>query len=660
MSRLIISVGLLALAMPAFAADKQRITAAIKKGGEYLKQAHAPKQGYDGGSHHAGTAALAGLGMLEAGIPTNDISVQNVTNYIRSAALSQTETYHTALCILYLDRLGDPADVPVIQMLGVRLYGGMTPNGGWTYHCWEQVPQDEVIRLQQILQKDVGAAKPAPRKPNTESGKDDGFLKPADTNKLDSKLHPEVAKTFAAVKQVISARGRGGAGGVQGDDNSNTQFGLIGLWIASRHGLPAKDAFALIEARYLQSQNRADGGWSYNSGSGGPSTVAMTCAGLLGLAVGNASRAPKAVVEPADKDKKSEDPNDPFFNPKTADGEKAEPAVRPKASAQSPAATAGLKAVAAFLAAQQRGARNASSLQQFIGAGNSLYMLWSIERMAVAYNLDTIGGIDWYDWGSDVILSMQQSSGAFNDGSYGEDVNTAFAILFLAKANFTKDLSAKTKGRDPGVVELRGGGASAAPLQAPPSANAGKNRSAATAEAFQDPRMKGGFSLPKLEQPTEAGEAEKVAKGITGATSDADFTAKVNEARDTKGAKWTKGLVLASARLDGDRRIKAREALADRLTRMTPKTLRDMLRDSEAELRRAACLACAMRDEVQFIPDLIERITDPSDLVVRAARAGLVSFANTDFGPKTANDEDAKVRAANAWNGWYETKYGKK
>jgi hypothetical protein len=648
---------LVALAVPASAADQKTIDAAVKKAGAYLKSAHAPRAGYDGGQYKAGTAALAGLGMLQAGLKADDESVRNVTNFLREVSLAQTDTYHTALCVLYFDRLGDAADIPLIQMLGLRLYAGMTSAGGWTYKTWEEIPAAEVSRLQQVLRVKESTGKPAATKTDKTTGKDDGFLKPAEgAERAAVRLHTEVAKTLRAVQDVLRARGRAFTG-TSGGDNSNTQFGIIGLWVASRYGLPAKDAFALIEGRFLSTQAQ-DGGWSYSPEGralpGGGSTVAMTCAGLLGLAVSRVAREERK-LSATQSDPPAGTADDPFFNPTKGDGDKAAPLVAPQkpSGVVDKSIEAALRAVGSSFGGGRSGAG-------FAGGGNLLYTWWSIERVAVAYSLDTIGGINWYDLGVEQILPMQGASGSFNDQSYGEDVATAFAILFLTKANFTKDLSSKNKGKDPGKSELRGGGGGAAPLSTASGAKPKGGRGGAEADPPADPRPAGGFSLPTVSQPTEEGEADKIAKSLTAAANDTDFAAKLREARDTKGAKWTKGLVLAAARLDGDKRVKAREALAERLVRMTARTLREMMRDPESELRRAACLAAAMKDEKEFIADLIDRITDPSDFVVRAARAGLVSFAGTDYGPKPGADDAAKVKAATAWTKWHDGQTTKK
>lgn len=641
----VLAVGVVAVgAQSAPAADQKAINEAIKKGGEFLRQMYTNgiPANVGGAAYGLGATALSGLGMLEAGIKPDDPAVKNVAQAVRNNCLAETGTYHIALSILFLDRLGDRGDVPIIQMLGVRLYAGMNAAGGWTYNCWSNTQGADT--LLKSLQNNELTTKPSPPK----GQKDDGFMKP-ETGLKTGALHPEVSKVLTEVQQAIKSTGRSGRFGDAGDDNSNTQFGIVGLWVASRHGVPARDAFTLLETRFVQTQGR-DGGWAYTSvGVGGQSTVAMTCAGLLGLAVGRTAR---DTVEK--KPKKDLPEDDPFFNPKKSDGQKADKMEQPRADEgpRDRAAEAGLKVLAAFLSSQPAN----GSLQNYVGAGNSLYTLWSLERVGVAYGLDKLGGVDWYDWGSTRILAMQRPDGSFSDASYQPEINTSFALLFLAKSNFTKELGHK-KTADPGKGELRGGGA--APLHAPaprePKKQGGPPQGA-------DPDLPtGGFSLPKAVEPTEAGEAEKVSKALL-AANDAEWPTRLTEARDTKGAKWTRGLVLAIAKMDGDKRHQAREALAERLVRMTPRSLREMMKDQEIELRRAACLACGMRDERAFAPALIERLTDPSDYVVRAARASLRGLSNNtaDFGPVNSADEDAKIKAASQWSGYFDQQGGKK
>ena len=65
-------------------------------------------------------------------------------------------------------------------------------------------------------------------------------------------------------------------------DNSNTQFALLGLWAAGRHGYDSDEALESIDRHFRSSQLR-DGRWGYRLGM--PGTDSMTCAGLMGLAI---------------------------------------------------------------------------------------------------------------------------------------------------------------------------------------------------------------------------------------------------------------------------------------------------------------------------------------------------------------------------------------
>jgi hypothetical protein len=658
---------------PAPAADTAKVNAAIAKGAEFLKREHAPNPGYRGGQHGQGSAALAGLAMLEAKVKPDDPAVQNVARFVRYGALAETQTYHTALAVLFLDRLGDPADVPLIQFLGVRLYAGMNSTGGWTYQCGAALAPDEEARLRTALQQAalVGRSRPKSEKPKNADGfpevRGGGAGKSADPDAPPARLHPEVGRYYVAVRQAIRAAGRPNTPG----DNSNTQFGLIGLWVAARHGVPADDAFALIEARFLTSQNPSDGGWSYTStgaGVAGASTASMTCAGLLGLAVG-AARGNVGGSRTAPKPPEGA-PNDPFDNPPggKGDGRKGAPDGGPKPivpADRKKAIEAGLKAVGSVIRRTGGGApappnqpgiafpgaAGGGALAGFVGLGNEYYLLWSVERVAMAYGLDTIGDCDWYDWGCGHLLPAQRPDGSWDGGSYGADVNTSFALLFLSRSNFVRDLSRKITGKvnDPGKAELRGT-KDRPPLFAPPVQ--GGSPGPGGTPAAPPPPPEPPESTPAL--PNVKPSGDPLADALVAATG-AAFDAKLKEARDSKGSDYTAALVHAIPKLDGDRQKQARDALADRLTRMTAATLRRMLKDHDAELRRAACLACAMKDDRQHVPDLIERITDESDLVVRAARAGLKSLTEKDFGPPPGADAAAKAKAQADWKKWYET-----
>lgn len=590
---------------PAPAADGDKITAAIRKGADYLKKNAMPKAGaVDLDGYFPAETAVLGWALLEAGEKPDDPVLQGVAKYVRENALVAKKTYVIVTAIVFLDRLGDPRDVPLIQVLGVRLYAGLNVAGGWTYAACEDIPPAEGGRLAGVLYQ--GAATKPP------------------------KVHAEAARQLAAVRTAIATRGRRGVG----DDNSNTQFGLIGLWVASRNGLPVDDAFPLIETRFFRTQNRSDAGWGYTLNAGEKSTTAMTCAGLLGLTAGAAKRA-----APKPTDPKTDPADDAFFNPKKPDGDK--PAA-PNGTREG-AIKAALQSLGGVLNSTKPGA-----LENIVSHGNQFYVLWSIERVGVALNLDTIGDIDWYTWGADTLLPAQTENGSWKQERYSAQVNTSLALLFLCKANVFRDVSGKVKVKDPGIKELRGGSnpVFVAPKQDPPPPP--------TVRPGTEPVVTvpgGGLTLPPV---ADHPDADKLATALVSA-GDADWATVLAGERDAKGVQHTAAIVRAIGKVDGARKKEARDALAERLTRMTAATLRRLLADPDPEVRRAASLACAMKDEKSHVPDLIDRITDPSDAVVRAARAGLKSLTGKDYGPDPGASDEKKVEAASDWRAWFES-----
>ena len=48
---------------------------------------------------------------------------------------------------------------------------------------------------------------------------------------------------------------------------------------------------------------------------------------------------------------------------------------------------------------------------------------------------------------------------------------------------------------------------------------------------------------------------------------------------------------------------------------MSAETLRAMLKSDDVEVRRAATLACGMKDDKAHVPDLIDRLADDEEIV---------------------------------------------
>ena len=322
--------------------------------------------------HGIGPTCLAGLALLEAGRPVNDPSVVTITERVRSAAYSQNRTYQTSLCLMYLDRLGDENDVPLIQALACRLLVGQNGNGGWGYVLCAPPAGNDVQQL-----KAIKADQPA------------------------GKMHPVIEQYGQA---LFAARN---AGALVSDDNSNAQFAVIAVWIARKHGVNVEACLALVEQRDLQTQNPRTGGWGYSGGPGGHSTPAMHCAGLIGLSTGVARREERKlkadlpkVVEPKKEDPALRKlPDDPFFRPPpkaaaTPDPKKQAPAKG--LDARDRAVQFGLAGLGAILADSERAGRGTLYLGNDGHGQHDLYFYWSLERVGVIYGINRIGGVDWY------------------------------------------------------------------------------------------------------------------------------------------------------------------------------------------------------------------------------------------------------------------------
>src|SRR5262249_25707980 len=116
--------------------------------------------------YETGAAALAGLTLLECGIPADDRGIQQAAAAVRKASSGMNVTYPLALAILFFDRLGDPDDVPLIQALSVRLLAGQRLAGGWTYDCPLVGGDAEVQRVMGIANQRSDLVRIGPRSPS--------------------------------------------------------------------------------------------------------------------------------------------------------------------------------------------------------------------------------------------------------------------------------------------------------------------------------------------------------------------------------------------------------------------------------------------------------------------------------------------------------------
>lgn len=378
---------------------QRRINLAIDRGVAALKRLQRPDgtwehslRGKDGpvASKWAdGMTALVAWTLLECKVDSKDKHVVKAAEYIRSEALKADQTYSISLMILFLDKLGDPADEVLIQDLGVRLLQGMTPYGGWSYASGKPAPEE----IKQLETRLIKARDETPVK--TDSG-------------APRSLDPWTAEKIKSLKQKKLQQPNAAVGAYSVGDNSNTQFALLALWVARRHGVPVHQHLTLVEDRFRTSALES-GGWSYqpfqdelfpqNKGLASGATASMTCAGLLACAVGQGAR-------PEGKTTK-----DLLDDPQVRDA---------------------LALIGPTLRNQPR---------ILIGSGGLYYFLFSLERVAVIYELKKVAGVDWYVAGAQMLLQNQQADGVWPPASVATGLaDTCFALIFLKKANVAWDI----------------------------------------------------------------------------------------------------------------------------------------------------------------------------------------------------------------------------
>jgi hypothetical protein len=451
--------------------EQHRVDGAIQEGRRYLAAHQAEDGSFSGpAGHPVGVTSLAGLALLESGVLRKDPSLQAAVNYILTSPLGETldDTYDLSLAILFLDKYGDPKNKTtsfVIRKFAARLIGGQTTTGGWSYKCPIFTAPDEkrLIELLRKLEETEKAERMAgitgaPSAPPAGSASRSGAMglaglpRPGMCIKIADDVHPAEEPKAAAkeeqpksetttprpvnvsgrlgllpVLQVRHKFGKENPGGGNIDDpihqthstttrsdNSNTQFAILAMWAATKYGIPTQRTLELVVKRFRESQS-ADGGWvyGYTKGGGGDGTPAMTCAGLSGLAVGfGMSDAKVARKEDEQLVKRAFRCLMKFVGEPSEKLDKRIPMVE----------------------------------------NNNIYYLWSIERVAVMYNLPTLGNREWYRWGVEILLGNQTKTPGPNTGAWVDGgnasladpvVNTSFALLFLRGANLTADLTAR-------------------------------------------------------------------------------------------------------------------------------------------------------------------------------------------------------------------------
>lgn len=377
-----------------------------------------------------GQCALPAYALLEAGVPADDPVIQKAADFIRSGVLVNEKTYELSLALLFFDRLGDPKDKPLIRSLALRLIAGQHVTGGWNYRCPTVGKKMEDALFKALVELNKGQEEG--QKSMAKLLKD--IRVPPAARAMTVFCDPRLLAWQDAPDSEENEKATLFAGTT---DNSNTQFAMLGLWAAQRHDVPVGPTFRRMVERFELTQ-QSNGWWTYlldrNPERNRHPRSSMICVGLLGLAIGRGQKYATSGVPERDK---------------------ADLSV--------------LKGLAAL--SQDIGV--AASGQEGIVASNMRggYYLWSVERVAMLYNLPTIGDKDWYRWGAGVLVTSQRPGGEWRSFSFSANsrpssspapiLNTAYALLFLKRSHPMKDLTPKlpftAKELNQGIARLLAG-----------------------------------------------------------------------------------------------------------------------------------------------------------------------------------------------------------
>jgi hypothetical protein len=413
--------------------EQAKIDQAIDKGVEFLKGAQSERgdfkwRMYRDGRFLAAQCALPAYALLESGVPADDPVIQKSADFLRAKVRDSDFTYELSLALLFLDRLGNPADKKLIQTLAVRLLAGQHHTGGWSYRCpvLDEKGERDLLHALEVLSKEM-----SDKKKTREQALAGMAVPPAlqtvpafrSAAALIWREPPPNTQTVADSAVRFSPVGR--------TDNSNTQFAMLALWVAQRHGVPVLPTFEIMVDRFERSHAYPSGMWWYALDEEAGSR-SMICVGLMALAIGRGLKMPTTGA---------------------AIGAKKDVHV--------------LKGLAALA---RRVGKPAGRMDRPVPF-HDLYFLWSLERVAMLYDLPAIGDKDWYRWGAESLVTNQAKAGFWTGASptpewggkrnydYRASLSTGFALLFLKRAHPMKDLTPKlpftAKELNEGITGLR-------------------------------------------------------------------------------------------------------------------------------------------------------------------------------------------------------------
>jgi hypothetical protein len=443
-------------APPAATDDEKAVHRAIDRGVAYLKQvlklrgdeeltSANPDDGSELRQQTIYNKALVGWTSLECGVPATDPYIKEISAFVRVEPSKVCDTADLAMAILFLDRLGDPDDRPIVRTYALRLVAGQKQQGMWGAKCLlsggklpdvaarnpllaaglkeglEQrpIPEEDQTKFAEYLRANADVtpdAQPAERPSGVEKLPD--YLQSCGVVRWQRGLEvPPVKWETPAPPVPGRAPGTTLPGRPILDDNigddSDTVLAMTALWVARRDGAPVLPSLAFAE-RYYRRMQRPDGGWRslefldpYISDRSvyADSDARSTGGGLLGLAIGDAVAAQVA------KD-------------------------RGKAA---PAANAALAKGLGLLDDMMKTKIRRDNINEWGTATDC----WGLDGAVNALGVKLIGGVEWRPWATKHLVQTQDDDGSWNQrqvGGFQATYATCYALLLLKGVNPFSDV----------------------------------------------------------------------------------------------------------------------------------------------------------------------------------------------------------------------------
>jgi HEAT repeat protein len=190
------------------------------------------------------------------------------------------------------------------------------------------------------------------------------------------------------------------------------------------------------------------------------------------------------------------------------------------------------------------------------------------------------------------------------------------------------------------------------PSQPPPQLTEPRDQPPVKVALPSEPSEKVTPGIPQAATPRQLAEAALAARGN-------EQIKLLQQLSEGKGNEYTEALAWATAQLTGAAQVQARDLMTQRMCRMTVATLRAKLADPHPEVRRAAALAFATREDRSSLGEIVVLLEDRDPLVVRAARTALRHLTGQDFGPEPNATPTQRTQAVAAWRDWLNRQRGR-